>query len=195
MTMLATLEEVKTNRKVPSGDTSQDAALMAWIEAASWVIEEYTHRKFEKAERTEWFEGGLRSLAVKGYPIESVESVVVDGVEIDTAKCIVDSAKGIIHLKRGFGTREGAAGYEVEVTYTGGFDDGDYPAAAKQACLLLVDRFVDSAEEQGQLVQSEKLGDYSITYAKYSVGDDASGLGVFCPAAALFIKSLSGRAF
>lgn len=193
--MLATLNEVKENRKVPSYDVSQDTALLAWIEAASWVVEQYAHREFAKEERTEWFEEGLSSLAVKAYPIHEVVSIKVNGSPVNVSNCVVDSKRGIIHFKNGFGVREGAKGYEVEVTYVGGFDEGEIPAAAKLACMLLVDRFIGSSEEQGQLVQSEKLGDYSITYAKYSVGDDASGLGVFCPAAATFIKSMSGRAF
>lgn len=193
MTMLATLEEVKANRKIPVTDPSQDATLSAWIEAASWVIETYTHRKFEKKNYVEWFESGLKSLAVKAYPVESIQYIKLNGVEIDTSKCIVDQENGIIHMKGGFGERYGAEGYEVEVSYTGGFTE--YPKAAVQACLVLTDRFADSMEQQGQLVQSEKLGDYSITYAKYSVGDDASGLSTFCAAAQILIRSLSGRAF
>ena len=191
MAMLASLEAVKANNKIPSDDTSKDALLTAWIEAASWVLEQFTHRFFEKKERTEYFEGGLRNLCVKAYPTESVSSVKVNGKEVDGY--VIDPEIGVIHLASRFGSRDEAYGYEVEVVYTGGYDE--MPAAVTQACLLLTDRFYASAEEEGQLVQSEKLGDYSITYAKYSVGDDASGLGVFCPGAQLLIRSLSGRGF
>lgn len=191
MAMLASLEAVKANNKIPAEDTSMDDELVSWIEAASWVIEANAHRQFEKRERKEFFEGGLKSLCVKAYPIDSVLIVNVDGREV--GGYVVDSERGVIHLKSGFGSRHDAAGYEVDAVYTGGFDE--IPKQVEMACLLLTDRLRDSARESGQLIQSEKLGDYSITYAKYSVGDDATGLGVFCPGADILIKSFRGKAF
>ena len=193
MTMLAAVADVKKDIGIPVEDTSKDDVLAAWIEAASHVVETYAHRLFSLSERTENFEGGLKNLVVSAYPVASVKSVVADGKAVEGY--VVDSERGIVHLKEGFGSRRGASGYEVQITYTGGFAEADMPSAVKMAARVLARRLYESADDEGQLVQAEKLGDYSITYAKYSVKDDASGLGVFCPAAALLIKSVSGRGF
>lgn len=76
---LTTLDKLKTQVGLRSSDTSQDAKLTLFLEAASDTIESMCQRKFAEATYTELFQGNRGNTLVPfQYPISSVSEVRVD---------------------------------------------------------------------------------------------------------------------
>jgi hypothetical protein len=92
------------------------------LELALVVVENYLDRKLEFLDpETETFGPGvLRRLLLRRYPVASVSSITVQGIERPADSWFVDREAGILHLW-------GWAAWAIVVTYSGGFKDDEWP--------------------------------------------------------------------
>jgi uncharacterized phiE125 gp8 family phage protein len=126
--MLLTIAEVKAYLKIPTQVTEEDAMLQHFIQAAQSETELVRDRILEQpgSPITETIISKGEDILLQAYPVESISSVKVDGVE--TTNYTLRPATGI--LSGSF-----PAGAEVEVTYIGGFTTTTLPAHLKQELL------------------------------------------------------------
>ena len=182
---LTTLKAVKTELEIT--DTSQDVFLLSLIEEASSMIREYTGREWAQATYIEYVAGGNNfSLVLNNFPIQNIEYVKVYGREIDKLYYLVDKEAGILFGSSGWGaTFLLMAGFSspipagivptYEVKYTAGYvllgEQGEgekLPPAIERVCKDLV-KVLYFARKRDDAVQSERLGDYSVSYKESKI--------------------------
>ena len=156
------------------------------VDAACAMVEGYVNRWLTKKQYTQVCSGGGGSLALKAYPVESVAAVTMDGVAV--ADTVLDANKGLLYRSGGRQWPPMPGGYLV--TYTGGLSET--PAPIKQAAALLVAALDDAMQNRGQNVAAERLGDYSVTYAKAA---DSVGLEALSAAAAALLRPYRDRPY
>lgn len=177
---LTTLSALKAELGIT--DTTQDALLEQLIDQASAMIETYCNRCFAKQRYRETIPGyGSAYLILTMRPVISIESIKENGTLISDYS--LDSpGSGLVHRRKGWGwdpsiawnitwhviANSEVADYEVE--YTAGYVlPGDVnrtlPADIEKACIDIVKNWY-LENQQGTNIQSESLGDYSVTYAK-----------------------------
>jgi len=162
--------------------TAEDALLSKLIDQASAMIETYCNRCFAKQKYRETIPGyGNVYLALSVRPVVSVESVKEEG-RVITDYSLDSPSSGLLYRRTGWGWNPGIAwnitwhimanselaNYEVE--YTAGYGlpgepDRTLPADIERACLEIAKTWY-LENQQGTNIQSESLGDYSVTYAK-----------------------------
>lgn len=127
---LATLETVKAELGLTTGD--DDAYLSAAIRQASGEVEEWTGRVFtvETVRETLVVNRPASDLPLSRFPIQSVSSVTLDGVEIDLDLVLVDGPTGLLSRSRSRWRGN------VVVTYAAGFPT--IPAPVERAVVALV---------------------------------------------------------
>lgn len=135
---LTTVEEVLAELGI-AGDADTNAEIADQISLYSKIIATYCDRIFAKEYITETFvlDRGecLSWLPLSRYPVDTIYSVTVDGVELDESNWIVNPENGLLnHLIRGHWY-----GWRVVVTYVGGYDlPGDAPTALNRACVEFI---------------------------------------------------------
>lgn len=196
---LTTLEAVKDELGIT--DMGSDARLERYIDVASRAISGFCGRDFEyKAGAVDRLPGmGSARLMVNRTPLLAVTKIELDGSELATTEYEVeDAGAGFIRSDAGFiasraevpsldgdllvGTEE--ANYKV--TYNGGYvtpaqATGELPRTLpsdiEEACIQTV---VALYRKKGQDrdIQSESLGDYSVTYAgsNTAIGRGSGGI-------------------
>lgn len=109
--MIGNLSDLKDKLGI-SGKTDLDGVLYGYLrEAERWVVD-FCGRQFVRGDYTEWFYDVEDVVYVKEYPIESVNEVEVDGVNIDVSGLTIKSDIGEI---------KGIKGEKVRVNYRGGY--------------------------------------------------------------------------
>lgn len=168
-TDLTTKADIKTLLSISS--STYDNVLDDLIEKGSLFIEKFLNREFfdEGESATELFDGGIQTLKVKKYPINSIASISLRSGNFDSPSWqdysasgdyIIDSDTGEIHfvftLPRGF--------RNIRVIYDGGFADPstEAPADIRNACEKLVMKEFNKRKAQG--ISVEKIGDLSINW-------------------------------
>ncbi len=185
---LISLEDAKLELGIT--DSSQDALISSRISRASDIIAEFCDRRFAFASAEETFvfdsgrhghhgfhggEPGCRlALVVRLYPVEAVDSVTVDGVELDTSVYDVEEEAGIVRLVQRFGEWCG----RVVVTYSGGYMLPDEaPGALQQACLEQVRVYNNAAissSSQGTGIREIDHGDTRVVFDNGSSSSSSS---------------------
>ncbi len=168
---LTTLAMAKSHLGVTAGDTTQDARVELFINAASQVIETYCDRKFHSQTFTE-FQHGRRSnmILLKQYPVTAIASVRIDRDHVFTDSntlleateySITDDESGIVLY-----TRQFPLGYNnVKVVYTAGFATGRTELTQLElACLWLVEWYY-MHRSRGDMGRTSK-----------SKGDESTGI-------------------
>lgn len=177
---LITVEQLAqmTGRKI-SG-TDEAAMLEALIDAASGLIEVKLGRKLALDDYVQrrFLLGNTALLGA--YPVESIASVCLDGVELTSWK--LDDAAGILRFPR-------RVCGQLEVSYRGGYEE--IPAAIMQACALITLSLRRSMENDGQTLMSERLGDYQMMY--YQQQSSAQSTGAISPAAEALLLPYKNR--
>lgn len=160
-----------------------DAGLQA-VELASAMITGYTGQDIARATHTDLLDVTLRQLPrvdlPEGHPLEnfghtvgvvhlpqrpvvSVTSVVADLVTVPTAEWYFDAFEQVVML-------EEHDQWRVQVTYVAGYDP--IPDDIKAVALAIA-----SAELTNPLnVESERVGDYAVTYAANAAATGGSTL-------------------
>lgn len=145
-----------------------DDILEAFINTASDQIESYCNRKFGLADYAEKYDGNYsKYININNYPIHSVELIKVDDQEIVSTDYELISERGQIYYEDYFqaGTRN------IEITYNAGYvlpkdateeSSRTLPSSLETACIVFV-KILNSECGLGTL-QSERMGDYSVSY-------------------------------
>lgn len=166
---------------------ASDAAAEAAILAAQQVAEGYLNRVLCQGAQDEPFElHGHRSVLLHAYPVDSLTSVTLDGVEVEG--CELCEQVGILTLPR-----DVAPGDLLRVQYVGGFPAESVPVPVKVACALIWRAIAQATDNSGQQVVSERLDGYSITYA--TPAQAVGGLERLAPAAAALLSPYRGKAW
>lgn len=160
---LVSLEDAKTDLGITSDD--EDESLTSQIARISKAVADYCDRIFALAEVTEVFVFDLgetfvarQPLVLRHYPIASIESVSVDGVEILSDGYEYDQASGRIWLL------SGAWSGRVEVEYTGGYDLPDAAPAALQWAVIEALRQRRAFSSSDATIRSTTHGDTTVQY-------------------------------
>lgn len=187
---LTTLQAVKDALNIT--DTSKDDMLTRGVNAASDSIEKYCNRQFARnAAMVENVAGfGTELIHLARTPVESIASVVINGVTVDPSEYYVKRPEtGSVWRSNGWAWTAGVdvsasphrrAGFEelaFTVTYAGGFalaqnnrTPGTYPQPSdlEEACIhLAVYRFRKLGRDVA--VQSEQIGRTNRAYVGYRV--------------------------
>ncbi len=96
---LDTLENVKLTLNIDA--ETDDDLLTALQSAADSFVETYCGRIFTGGSFSEDHPGGSRTIFLKNYPLDAVESVKVDANRSFTAASILDVSRYTIHAERG----------------------------------------------------------------------------------------------
>ena len=105
------------------GEEQSEDRVEALKDVALDYIERYTGRALEKKARTERYPA-RRKVLLKAWPVESVESVTADGVELAEDEYDLDGERGILTIKA---ERRADA---LTISYTGGFTEATLPTKA-----------------------------------------------------------------
>jgi len=162
---LTTLARVKTFLGI-SG-TSNDELLTSLINSCTDFIENYCDRRFkQKAYTNELYNGnGTNKLLLKNYPVDESSTFKIeerssdlnedDWNEIDTEYYFVHYDSGIVEYD-----------YDNSSTFLEDAGAGDL----EYACWKLVSKVYNQRKQAGN-IQSERLGDYSVTFKKEVMAD------------------------
>jgi hypothetical protein len=179
---IVTAAEVQTMLGI--GNDNMGGLLDGLVSAACDMAEVYLNRWITKKEYTQVCDGGGSCLILKAYPVESVKEITLDAAVVPGG--VLDADKGMLYPDGVTAWPYRPGGYRV--TYTGGLEP--VPAPIKQAVALLVAALKNSIENKGQQVASERLSDYSVTYARAA---DAAGLEVISVTAAALLRPYRSR--
>ena len=177
MTPCMTVAEM---RSLSGLSIATDAEATVAIIAAQQVAEGYLNRALVRDEQDEAFDlCGRRMVLLRAFPVDSLVSVTLDGVEVDG--CELCELSGVLILPR-----HSPGGEKLRVQYIGGFPLDAVPMPVKVACALIWRAISQAIENNGQQVVSERLDGYSMTYV--SPSQAVGGLDRLAPAAAALLS-------
>jgi len=186
---LVTLNEVKGVLGIPLTETGGDTRLVSLIGTATELIESYLRRKLELKERVERVRQSGTVLRLHAFPVNEIISIQIGGTDSEVTDYNYDKDTGLVY--RNLGKWPYAPqGYDVK--YVGGLER--IPGPIKQACLFLVQQLDSATENSGDIIQSERIGDASVTYlstgARGAANNPMSG---FSPAITALLNPYKGR--
>ena len=164
---LTTLAFAKTYLKIPSTETSQDALVEFFINAASQDVESETNRKLKAQSHTEYQHGRKsNTLLLREFPINSVTELRIDSTSnftdaqtlMDTDDYRIADDKNALVLLNGVFPN----GYQnIRAIYNAGYTT--VPSDLEHACLWLVFYYhkMRIAEDIGR--SSKSKGDESMS--------------------------------
>lgn len=164
-----------------------DAEAEGAITIAQQVAEGYLNRTLCQGAQDEAFRlNGRRAVLLRAYPVDSLSSVTLDGVEVEG--CEVYETSGVMVLPR-----DAPQGDVLRVQYVGGYAAAEMPTPIKVACALIARAVAQATDSNGQQVVSERLDGYSVTYV--TPGQMISGLDRLAPLAAALLQPYRGKAW
>ncbi len=154
--VLVTLDTIKTRLGIT--DTDSDAYLDAQIAFITAIISNYCERVFCATDYVQTWKRppdtglvwGSKVLYLYEYPVNSIASVTVNGVLLDSSEYTLDTRTWSV-ISESFLT-----GYDVEIVYNGGFDPipADVAMAAED---LVVSRYMQRSNDPSRIVRSESV--------------------------------------
>ena len=166
---------------------ASDVEATVAITAAQQVAEGYLNRVLVQRAQDEAFDlCGRRSVLLHAYPVDSLGSVTLDGVEVDG--CELYEPSGVLTLPR-----HSPGGSRLRVQYIGGFPVDIMPTPIKVACALIWRAIAYSTDNNGQQLVTERLDGYSATYV--SPAQAVGGLERLAPMAAALLSPYRGKAW
>lgn len=182
MTPCMTADEMRT---LTGLSFETDAAAEAAILTAQQVAEGFLNRVLVRGEQDEVFHwDGRRVVLLRAFPVDSLISVTLDGVEVEG--CEVYENSGVLKLPMDM-----LRGERLRVRYVGGFAPSDVPQPVKVACALIWLAITQATDNNGQQVVTERLDGYSVTYI--SPAQAVAGLERLAPAAAALLAPYRGK--
>ena len=157
---------------------SERADVGRLITAASALVEQHCNRVFAQEDVDEYLDGtGTDCLLVSRPPIASVDSISVDGTDLDNSEETawnVEADGRAIYRGRGrvdpmFACVWPRGRRNVRVQYTGGF--AATPEAVAQATVMLVRQMADGSA-YSSILRRETIGDYSYELSSLAVESD-----------------------
>lgn len=168
---LCSVADVKELLGIDSGDNSKNNLIIRKINQATFMIENYTGRRFKETTYTnEVYDGGSNEIVLRNWPVTSTqafslgyrESILneADWDTVETEEYYVDNASGVI---RGVGYFFGPTD-KYRVTYSAGY--ATIPADIAEACASLAAYLTDNANTASSTnVKSKSEGSRTITYS------------------------------
>ena len=164
-----------------------DAEATVAILAAQQVAEGYLNRALVRGDQDETFDlNGRRMVLLRAFPVDSLVSVTLDGVEVEG--CELCEGSGVLVLPR-----HAPAGRRLRVQYIGGFPLEAIPTPIKVACALIWRAISYATDNNGQQLVTERLDGYSVTYI--SPSQAVGGLERLAPMAAALLAPYRGKAW
>ncbi len=166
---LTTVDKAKGIIGISDDDVSQDSLIELFINAASDKIETFCKRIFGITEYTnEKYSGHYDEyLIIRQFPIIEVTSLKINDIEVDINNYDIMSEHGMLFN----GCRWPQGERNISIDYKAGYvlpkdssedTPSNLPAAIETACLFLVKSlFNDDINKE-----SERIGDYSVTYSR-----------------------------
>ena len=158
---LTTLAMLKA--ELGSTITASDDALCAYIAQASRLISSYCDRIFARAQWEEVYRLRMsrrRSLLLSQRPVVEIESLFLDGLQLDVTALDCDTESGILHPPRLHQACEHWHANRIAVVYTAGYllpgqDQRDLPDDVERACLITARGLYFAPERGDPLIRSE----------------------------------------
>jgi len=177
---LVTLEQMKEYLQITSG-TTDDALLSTIINGISQRIHSYCQRNLLSKSYTQYYSGrGTESIMLAMAPVTAISSVKEDLLRVFGTDTVVPSADMIIEpcgrIKL-FNNRQYwlRGSLSIKVVYTAGYSLATLPAdialAAKEFCAAAYYK----AKNRRHGVQSESIGDKTISYINVAIPPEVSG--------------------
>lgn len=164
---LVSLSDLKTYMGI--NVSTNDAVLLALLRSATDFVEKYTCRKFVYKRYTDTYypEQNWDRLKLNNYPVDTIESVVLDGITLDAASggyanYIVEKEGYVRRLDGGVFPE---APFPTQVTYLAGFKP--IPEDLRLAIMKIASADYNIRLQDGVL--SEALGSYRVSYDKTSI--------------------------
>lgn len=180
-------------------DNTRDTALEMLINSTSEAIEQYCSRKFKKDNYTEIFSGeNTKSINLKNYPVHNITKVMIENIEMNLDFFKLDKERGILFNEKGIFSR-GIRNIQIE--YLGGYilpkdetpeQASDLPTTIEIACCIYTNTLFNTDPTKGA-VTSERIGDYSVSYATDSNSGSAEINNEMPKTTTALIKSYVGR--
>lgn len=133
--MLVTLDEVKAQLNIDASDTSQDAELTAYADAAASAIEQYVHEVIEQREVVdELLLTGRSTFRLWSSPVISLTSIAsLDGATTYDVAVFHAARSGVVSVLSG-----AAPTGMVRITYQAGYSEQEMPERFKRAALIII---------------------------------------------------------
>lgn len=169
---LTSVAMAKSHLSIPSGDTTQDARVELWVNAATGRMEAWTDRRLKSSAITEQVDGGRQNLIVpRQWPITSVTELRIDGARLFTDPSTLVAATDYavapegdsVQLVNGQVFPMGFA--NVRIQYVGGYLAGahdEHLANLELACLWMVEWFHRHRHREDMGRTSVGKGDESV---------------------------------
>lgn len=143
---MTTIEKVKSYLEITS--SNYDTVISQLISNVDSFLKKTLGREFTKEERTEYFDGGVKHIVLKEYPIDSSQPLAVyynshnqsnpSWNEIDSSNYVVYDSEGILEHYGKFPSGK----RNIKVVYTGGYSEipDDLELLAKQLVAKIFER-------------------------------------------------------
>jgi len=158
---IVSLSDLKTNLKIASTDTSNDEALRYTLAQATEMAERYCNRALRRKTVVETHDGDRCALVLREPPIQSITTVVENGVSLTAADYTVNSTSGLLYRGSATSSQEWYDGRQVVVvTYVAGYAN---PPLVAQRAVLDIARWLWQRTGQGPrpgFGQSADMADY-----------------------------------
>lgn len=136
------LDEFKGNMGYDTTDVSKDNSISMYLEASEDYLKTSHSIVCLSQEITYTVDGNALSYLYTPYKINTITSITVDGVLLDSGTYVFRNNK--IRLKEGSFT----SGYDnVVIVYTVGYADADLPSSLKTAMFKLAEKLFKDADE------------------------------------------------
>ena len=171
--------DVETTLQLTAG-TITDALANVLIPGAQSAIERFVRRSLEAADRVSTLDGnGTIELLLPSWPINSVTSVVEDGVTLVEGTDFEVYTDRLIRVRSGRDRSWVRKRKAITVSYNGGYNP--IPEALRDICVRIVARayqagaaFAATADAAG--IRQETIDNYSVTYGSPAADVAASAL-------------------
>lgn len=180
---LASLGDLRSFARVPAADTSQDVELLAWLDAATGVVENITGPILRRTV-VERHSGGRPSIVLRQRPVLAVQSVLeflgntsrsltpltdLGSTTDDSALLDLESGELVRMAGGGAGYAFAAGVQNVVVTYTAGY--AVIPPAIQRAALIIAANLYQKTQLGGRpawagsgesMTDGPSLGGYAV---------------------------------
>jgi hypothetical protein len=161
-TTLLTLADARAWCHGDATESGRDAFVEQAADSASERFERMTSRIFRARNLDEYHDGDYFQpvIYLKRFPVISVTSFTIDGVEVASTAYAVDRPDGRIVLQPGYRLTAGAQ--NVRVQYRAGYEtDAEIPADALECVREMTKRFYRLRTQGGGVFQTVNVGNSS----------------------------------
>lgn len=163
---LVSLADARNQLRIPAADTSHDAEIADFLRSVTAVVERYKLAVVATT-RTDTFDGGVPSVALRRFPVLSVSSVSDFGTVLPPGSYEVNLRTGVLTRVAQFLPYPFLPGSQsVSVTYVAG--SASTPPDYARAALIILQHMWETMRPAGRAPFSQQSDDYDPRYS-YSI--------------------------